>query len=862
MAGKPIRLRRLFALLAVLLAARGGLSLALRLRSVHEALRSRVERAFGRPVEAGRFDVSVWSGLRLEAHYITVAEEPQFGSEFVLRADELSASPDLRALIRGHLEFSQLSFDRPSLNLVRDRDARWNFEGWAPALRKLGAPAGGAGSTASRVHAVVISNGRINFKRGADKLPFALVGVNGRLAQAADGRWGIALEAQPLRAGVTLQDAGTLRGTGTLTAAALSTVVAGRPAGTGPAEFSLQWSKASLSDALRLIAGTDYGVRGALDASFSAQNPAPAVRPGASADAVGESASAPPRAWKISGTLRLADVHRWDMPLEALLPGLNLSFDATGSADRREWEFREIVLEARRSNVRASAAFRVGENSRASVRVVTASIHLDDLLAWYRAFHGGVRPGTWLDGYLGADVELQGWPLRVVRGTLATTGARLNVAGEKEVIELRRAVVEADAKGAILRDAHFAVGERDAGMHLAARAEWEEGVPFEASLAGSTSRLAEVSTAVAALGLASGARPLRADGSVTARLKWNGTSKPWRVATSGTLGLEGVALSGGPLRSEISVGSAKAEFLPAQRRVQLAATKAFGATWSGTLRAATLAGPWEFALAADRLNPAAMVRGFASPPAENSSLLSRILPPQAASTLAREQPVWPGWLRGEGKITAGALAVGRLEFERVQAAATIGERAIRLDAAEGSAYGGRVHADVRADFGEQPHYTVRARFDGVNVAALAAVAASARQCCTGTASGEVELSASGWDRDGLFASLKGSGRAEVQSGALLTLDLPASVTARDTRAGRTLFRTASGDFDLAPNEVHLDVDLGLQAESLAAGGNATYRGELAFDVVRVPKTPSASLRGVRISGTLAAPAVAPSEKSP
>ena len=864
-------------ILAAVVAAQIAVSLVLRTRGVHAVLRARLERALGRPVEVGRFDVSVWSGLRLEAHYVTVSEEPQFGSEFVLRADAISASPDWRSLVGGRLLFYRFSFDRPSLNLVRAPDGRWNFQAWATGWRNLGMAAVAApplaGSGGGRVDGIAVSNGRINFKRGADKLPFALVNVNGRLSPESDGRWSITFDAQPLRAGVTLQDAGTMQLKGVLPGAMVSGFGGGRAVNAGPAEFSVEWRKASLSDALRLIAGDDFGVRGTLDASLSAQNPPPSPATAAGAPAV--PASQPPvaagevgpawhAAWKISGTLRLADVHRWDLPLQSGLPGLNLAFNAAASADRREWEFREIVLEARRSNLRGSAAFGVGENRHASLRVVTASIHLDDLLAWYRAFHPGVRPGTWVDGYLGADVELEGWPPRIVHGALATTGARLNIAGETRSVELRRAVIEADSKGALLGESQIGVGDDDAGVRLAANANWTAGLPFEASLTGSTAHLAELSTAVAALGLSAEAQPLRAEGSAFVRLNWKGSARPWLVSTLGTLALEDVTLSGGALRSPISVGSARLDYLPVQRRLQFSATKAFGTTWTGTARAATIAGPWEFALTADRLNPAALVRGFSNPPPENTSLLSRILPAQAASTLARERPAWPAWLRGEGKITALALDVGRLEFERVQGSITLGERQVVLEGAEGGLYGGRVRGEVRADFGEQPRYDVRTEFDGVSVGALSAVAISTRLCCSGAASGHVELTATGWDRDALFASLAGTGHAEVRSGALLTLDLPATIAERALRAGRTAPRAASGDFLLSAGHIQLEKFVfDLPSSFLEGSGSVSYRGEIDVKVFNTLPggRPAASTHGVQITGTLAAPQIAPG-KSP
>jgi AsmA-like C-terminal region len=873
MARTRLRLRRLALVLAALLAAQGAMTLALRLPSLHARLRARLERAFGRPVTVGYFGLSVWSGLRLEAHYITVGEDPQFGYEFVLRADRLSAAPRWRALLGGRLEFSRYSFERPSLNLVRAPDGRWNFVAWAappPAVR--GSPG------APRVDRVSISSGRINFKRGADKLPFALVDVNGQISPAPDGRWKISLDAQPFRAGVTLQDAGTLRFAGTLPVAAMS--AAGGAVSALPAEFSLEWSNASLSDALRLVSENDYGVRGSLEGSltgrFSRIPPAASAAPGAGRSGSrkepapdGAARSAPP-AWKITGTLRLSDVHRWDLPLQPGPPAVNLTVDAVGSADRRDWELRQIVVEARRSSLRGTASFRLGQDARASLRVLSASIHLDDLLIWYRAFHPGVRPGASLDGYLGADVELRGWPVRIVHATLATTGAKLNIPGERRPIELRRSVLEADSRGARLVDLQVAAGDDDAGLRLAGRAHWAPGFPFEASLTGGTAHLAAFSNAVAALGLSAAAHPLRVAGSATARLTWTGMARPWRVSTTGTMALENLGLSGGLLRSDIAVGRARLDFLPGRRRLQFAATKAFGSTWSGTLGAPSLAGPWEFSLVADRLNPALLVGGFSSTPPDDTSFLSRILPAQAAATLAVEAPRWPGWLRGEGALAAGTLSVGRLQFERVKGHLSVGEREVAFEGAQAGLAGGRVRGEVRADFGEQPRYAVRLDFEGVSVAPLAGLTTPTRGCCTGSGSGHLELMAAGWTRAALLASLAGTGRAEVRSGALLTLDLPDSLDSGTLRHGQSALRDVLAEYSFSSGRARIDrLRVELPESALEGKGSVNYHGEmdLAFSA-REPRAKPASRSGraradsVHFTGTLAAPQIFSAPPSP
>src|SRR5208282_5596330 len=90
------------------------------------------EASFGRPVEVGRFDFSLLDGARLEAHSVTVSEDSRFGHEYFLRAETLTAGLRWRALLSGRFEFGTLSLSRPSLNLVRDAQGRWNIERWLP----------------------------------------------------------------------------------------------------------------------------------------------------------------------------------------------------------------------------------------------------------------------------------------------------------------------------------------------------------------------------------------------------------------------------------------------------------------------------------------------------------------------------------------------------------------------------------------------------------------------------------------------------------------------------------------------------------------------------------------------------------
>src|ERR1700680_4126177 len=262
-------LRWIFILAAVLFAASLGLSRALRTGAARRYLIAHLEASFGRPVEVGRFYFSLLHGARLEANSITIAEDPRFGNEYFLRADTLRAGLGWTALFAGRFEFGTFSLSRPSLNLVRNREGRLNIEQWLPPASSdpfrrgfVGPSAARRSVSTARLYRIAVDGGRINFKQGDDKSPLALVGVSGRVEQDAAGRWALDLEAQPRRAGVELQQIGTVR---------LRGYIAGTSARLQPAELSLTWRNVSLADPLRLSRESDLGVRGQLALDVSAR---------------------------------------------------------------------------------------------------------------------------------------------------------------------------------------------------------------------------------------------------------------------------------------------------------------------------------------------------------------------------------------------------------------------------------------------------------------------------------------------------------------------------------------------------------------------------------------------------------------
>jgi len=198
-------------IVVLIIVLQAGVSLLARTNRVHTYLVTHLERAFGRPVEVASFDVRILPSPQLDANRVTVGEDAAFGHEYFLRAEHLRAGLRWMGLLRGHFEFGTMLLNQPSLTLVRNSEGRWNLERWLPPAkgntgqsgRVYGPPSPVA--LVNRLEKIEFDEGRINFKSGDDKLPFAFTAVSGSVEQVSPGRWQLQLDAQPWRSGVLLQ---------------------------------------------------------------------------------------------------------------------------------------------------------------------------------------------------------------------------------------------------------------------------------------------------------------------------------------------------------------------------------------------------------------------------------------------------------------------------------------------------------------------------------------------------------------------------------------------------------------------------------------------------------------------------------
>jgi hypothetical protein len=246
------------AILLVLFSVRPGVS------HLKARIANSIGRAVARPVEIGSVQLRFLPpGFDLEN--LVVDEDPSFGAEPMLRATEATARVRLISLLRGRLDVSRLELTEPSLNLVRRADGRWNLEELLEHMART--PTAPTAKSKSEIKLgfpyIEASSGRINFKFGAEKKPYALLDADFALWQESENEWGVRLKAQPLRTDTDLNNAGVVLVNGTWQRAPNLRNT--------PLQFSLEWSRAPLGQLTKLISRNDMGWRGEvrLDATLN-----------------------------------------------------------------------------------------------------------------------------------------------------------------------------------------------------------------------------------------------------------------------------------------------------------------------------------------------------------------------------------------------------------------------------------------------------------------------------------------------------------------------------------------------------------------------------------------------------------------
>ena len=850
------------AIVCIVIALQVGVSFLVRTDRGHAYLVAHLERTFGRHVEVESFDARILPSPRLDANGVTVGEDPSFGHEYFLRAERLSADLRLLGLLRGHFEFGTMSVNKPSLILVRNSEGRWNLERWLPPAKTIPSQSARVFGPASpvapvnRLEKIVFDEGRINFKAGDDKLPFAFTGVSGSVEQVLPGRWQLQLAAQPWRSGVSLQSAGTIRVLGD---------VAGTSARLQPAGITLRWSDASLADVLRLFRGQDYGVRGTFALDATAKSGA------AKQDLPGD--------WNFSIHGRTGQIHRWDLAERGDNPRLNLKMNGRWNIGSGSLAAEELVIAGPKSNLRGQFRLTGGSVPSMELRLDSLGIQASDLLAWYRSFHPDVVEGVTAEQYFTGGMILRGWPLSLESAALSSSGGIVNVPGFAPVRigpltggRERGALTIGPVRLALGGEVHDVMAPKRRRVALAmddaADLTFTHDLNTQAgsvSIEGNFSKAEDFLKLSAAFGRQLN-RGWELAGQATAVTKWE-WKQPFKGQWNGRIGFNKANLAVAGLNQPLKISESVLGWVEGRPIARVMRVEGFGGMWTGNIEEPVRTdegnGPkWIFHLHADQLNAADLDRWVG--PRARPSWLQRLLPPLLggsapsipASELVRR-------VNAEGELDIGQLTIEKLKLEQVQAKGYLHDLQLDVREAQAEWAGGKVHAKINAKFLPRPAYDIAAELDRVNLGQLPGAGHIAERL-GGFATGALHLKTEGVGRDELLGKLVGRGDFRLNKVEFRGWDVNASVADGEAHAGVSRWTAGEGSLRLQDSSILLEgfrLDGGQQSTfvngTLSFGRNA----DLEIETVSAKKSKnrraigSGTGRVLKISGPLDGPKV-------
>jgi hypothetical protein len=825
---------RFFALVVLALAAaQVTASFFVKTHRARAYLLSHLQKAFGRPVDAGSFSVQILPIPQLSMDNVTIGEDPAFGHEYFLRAENMAASLRWRGLLRWHFEFGTMSFTRPSLILVRNAQGRWNLEGWLPPANPSSAngTSGNAAKTSPdsthHLQKIEFDDGRINFKLGDEKRPFAFTNVSGSVEQMDGARWHLQLEAVPWRSGVGLQSTGILQVRGD---------VAGTSARLQPAQMQVHWEKASIADLFRLATGNDSGIRGefALDGT-------------ASVGKLPSGETSLPGQWRFQAQARATQVHRWDLTERRDNPKLNVSVRGIWDLLSGEVRAETVDLSSPHSRALGSAVLQPSAPAKWRVRVNSAAIQAQDLLSWCRAFQSNVAEELSADETFTGTAEFHGWPIQWDSAEIASQGGSVVIPGLEQAIRI-------DPFQGALRGRRF-MSEPVRMVLVAPELPTKGKAKMDKAAAKTRTRGVSDNTVESVLleDFASGEGVLRlyvrlADlqsafqvasafghplnhgweltGGAGGRLEigWQRgfKNRQWRSSfdlSKGELQAAGLNL---PLKlDEVHVDAKEGG-----KSIQIAKIGAFGGEWSGRIEEnktgrLTDGSDWRFQLHTDLLDASEMDRWVG--PRARPSWLQRLMTSLLAKNDSAAKP--SELLRrvsAEGDVSIDTFIVEKVKLSHATGKVALHELHLDVQNAQAQWAGGTVSGEMKALFSVAPKYEVIADFYRVNLAQLPWTPRWAERW-SGAASGHLHLATVGVGREELLQKLAGRGEVRLNGIEFRGWDVPTSVESGIVRTGISRWSSGEGDFTLDGPSLNLE-----SVKLVASHGTNELTGRIGF----------------------------------
>jgi uncharacterized protein involved in outer membrane biogenesis len=799
-----------------------------------------ISAGLARPVEIGSVHLRLLPRPGFDLENLVVYDDPAFGQEPMLRALEVTADLRLTSLLRGHLEIARLDVNDPSLNLVHGENGRWNLEALLERTSHVPlAPTAKAKSEARPAFPYIqVSSGRINFKIGQEKKPYALTNADFALWQESENTWGIRLKAEPFRGDVNLNDTGTLRVNGTWQRALSLRDT--------PMQFSVEWDRPQLGQLTKFLSGEDKGWRGAVQVDLTL--------------------TGTPANLQIASDASVRDFHRYDISNAQTLP---LAAHCDGRYSSLDHVVHEVFCSVPVGNGQLTLKGDVGLPASHRYDLVLNAEELPASALVALAQHAKKS--------LPEDLQANG----EIRGSLTMrrngpSGGAPEFSGSGEIIGLHLASpsskAELDAASIPLRFAADEPAER--GLVRNAGPGLQFG-PFPLvsgrGISPATRGWFGLSGyRIVLLGEAEVGRTLRvaklfglpalaaaADGQAQIDLQIAGTWHGWMEGThagfsnlpqpqvTGTAKLHSVRVEVRGVQDPIEISSANLQLLPDKVRVTKLSANTAHALWTGSLELPRGCGTpgacaVTFDLSTSQLNLSEVAQ-WVSP---------RPQPRPWYRLPARNDQPGPTFftsLHADGSVTANRLLLRGITANHVSADLSLDAGKLKLSDLRGELLGGKHHGEWQADFNVKPAvYTGSGTLTGIALRQLAS--AMHDEWIAGTASGTYQITASGAASSDFWNSAEGIVQFDVRDGVLPHLQL---VTDGDPlKVDRLQGRAHLQDGKIEMKEARLDSPSG----KFQVSGTAWLTRELDLEFTSKPDA-TGGAKIYAIGGTVAEPRV-------
>ena len=805
-------------------------------------LKTRIAHSIGmalqRQVDISRVHLRLLPQPGFDLEGFAVRDDPTFGAEPVLRSQDVTASLRLSSLLRGRLEISRLSLTEPSLNLVRRDDGSWNIETFLERAASISVAPTGKARSESRPGFPYIEadRGRINFKFGPEKKPFAVTNAKYAFWQDSENTWGMRLNGQPVRTDLNLSDTGEVSVDGTWQRAVTLHET--------PVQFNLQWDGAQLGQLSKLLSGQDRGWRGTVHVSVALT--------GAPADLV------------VRGDGSLEDFHRYDItkskPLE-----LKSHCDAHYSAADRG--LHQILCQ---TPVGDGMLALTGEASdllavhRFKLQLTADNVPIDAVLSVARRAKKNLPDDLQATGTVEAklNVRASGPPnsIEFAGGGqtsdfhLQSEAAKSDIALNVVPFSLLSGSHHKPAKNGRARPDNGSVREPDDSHLSFGPTSLKLGRPVPAMVQGWIARTGYSMTVKGESELQRLLEIARISGIPAAHLAATGSAKvdlqiagPWTgfasPVTTGTAELHSVEAQIRGLNESMEITTARFTLGELETKVDLISASLAGTQWMGTLSiprpcSAPATCPLSFDLHADEISTDQLNQWLnPNPPRRPWYRFSSGPSPSGRSFVAG--------IRASGALTVNRAVIGHLIASRIATKLVFDQGKLRLSDLRADVLGAKHRGEWRADFtGKAPAYSGNGVLDGVSLTELAETMGD--NWISGTANARYQMDLSGFSSAEMLASARGTVRFDVQDGALPHLTL----TTAPLRV-----RRFTGLMAVRQGEVELqDATLESPTANYVVTGKALMSRKLDFKLV-----PEGS-PGLTVTGTLSDPRVAPVRK--